>query len=480
MAGRLALIVGSQCDELPELPFVDELAGELHAALAGGQWRPAGGAGDWVCNPTTAELKDAVEEAFTAANDAGATLLIAFIGHGVARGSQDFYLMTRDARADKPNSENAFHFTQFIRERLTDFPSLDGLVFLVDACQAGEGLEGAATRWADVLAANKGRLELLVASGKRSAYDGCFTRTILETFRTGLVARGDALLCADLLPEVSRCTGQHSILAYSGATLISGDPGLWLVPNVARSRDAVTGRPAAGLVDQLTAGVIATASVRESLTAIEESGSARLRLVVGAAGSGKSTLLALFIRPKVAKTLAVADDYIKAAAFLDSTSTLESLAGELSAQLAVTVPEYPGALGRWPPAWLTTTSATLGSWDTTVRLPLARCTQSGRIHLIVDGLDQPEPGARELILAALQYVTHTAPAAELGHVRVIVGVRGGENIDTRTELAHAHRIDVAAPALGELAQGRHHRRGNPDFRGVSWRAPSAMRHRGVG
>ena len=40
-------------------------------------------------------------------------------------------------------------------------------MFLVDACQAGEGLEGAATRWAEVLAANKGRLELLVASGKR-------------------------------------------------------------------------------------------------------------------------------------------------------------------------------------------------------------------------------------------------------------------------------------------------------------------------
>ena len=163
-----------------------------------------------MCNPTTAELKDAVEEAFTAANDAGATLLIAFIGHGVARGSQDFYLMTRDARAEKPNSENAFHFTQFIRERLTDFPSLDGLVFLVDACQAGEGLEGAATRWADVLAANKGRLELLVASGKRSAYDGCFTRRILEAFTTGLVARGDALLCSDLLPEVSRCMSSTS------------------------------------------------------------------------------------------------------------------------------------------------------------------------------------------------------------------------------------------------------------------------------
>ena len=100
--------------------------------------------------------------------------------------------------------------------------------------------------------------------------------------------------------------------------------------NIARDRDAVTRRPAAGLVDQLTAGVIATGPMRKVCEHIEESGfSAPLRLVVGPAGSGKSTLLALFTRPKTAKALGVplevADDYIKAAVFLDMTSTLESL-----------------------------------------------------------------------------------------------------------------------------------------------------------
>jgi ABC-type cobalamin/Fe3+-siderophores transport system ATPase subunit len=93
--------------------------------------------------------------------------------------------------------------------------------------------------------------------------------------------------------------------------------------------------PAPGLVDQLTAGLIVTDTMHETLARIEESGSARLRLVVGAAGSGKSTLLALFIRLRKANTLGadigVADDDIKAAAFLDSTSTLESVAAELSA-----------------------------------------------------------------------------------------------------------------------------------------------------
>jgi hypothetical protein len=95
--------------------------------------------------------------------------------------------------------------------------------------------------------------------------------------------------------------------------------------------------------------------------------------------------------------------------------------------------------------------ASQSSWDTLVRLPLARCTESGRIHIIVDGLDQPQSGARELILAQLHSMTSTAPVAELGHVRIIAGVRSGENIDTRTELAHAHRIEVSAPGGDEMA-----------------------------
>lgn len=38
----------------------------------------------------------------------------------------------------------------------------------------------------------------------------------------------------------------------------------------------------------------------------------------------------------------------------------------------------------------------------------------------------------------------------LGEVGDIAGVRSGENVDTRTELAH--RIDVTAPGSGELAE----------------------------
>jgi hypothetical protein len=348
MAGRFALVVGSQCENLAPLSFVEESASCLYGALAGANWQGTGVGGGLVINPSTAQLQAAVRDAFAVANEAEATLLVVFIGHGVADADLDFYLMARDTRLDDLDYENAFDFTHFVRQRLKKFTSLDGLVFLVDACQAQEGIEGAAVRWTEVLAANRGRMELLVASGTGSAYDGCFTKTILHTFNTGRDIAGDNLLCADLQPVISaNCVAQAQHLAYTGANLGSGDPGLWLVPNIARCRDAVTGRPAAGLVDQLTSGVVVTDTMRDTLAQVEESGSTRLRLLIGAAGSGKSTLLGLFVRPKTAKALGVnlgvADDYIKAAAFLDSTSTLESVAAELAAQLSITVPGFDEA-----------------------------------------------------------------------------------------------------------------------------------------
>lgn len=161
---------------------------------------------------------------FSAANNAGAALLIAFIGHGVADGDLDFYLMARDSPSGNPDSDTAFHLTQFVRERVKRFPSLDGVLFLVDACQTQEGVRGAATRWMDVLAANRGRMEVLVASGAGSAYDGCFTRTILSTFQSGLATRGDSLLCADLQPEISANCVARARTQLSGGP---ASPGSW-------------------------------------------------------------------------------------------------------------------------------------------------------------------------------------------------------------------------------------------------------------
>lgn len=452
MGGRLALVVGSQCHSLQELSFVKSYAEDLRTALNAAGWGPAGKTDGLLLNPLASEFRAIVKSAFGMANEAGASLLIAYIGHGVARGTHNFFLMATDSPADTPDSENSLHFTQFIQERLIDCPSLDGLIFVVDACEAKEGTEGAAARWTEIVAASGGRMELLVASGADSAYDGCFTRTLLRIFNVGLPHRGERLLCGDVHPEIyGACEKQQAqYLAYSGGNVTRGDPGLWLVPNIARSRDAVTGRPAAGLVDLLTAAVIESDSVCERLMALEDSGAARLRLVIGPAGSGKSTLLALLIRPRVVESTTVADNYIKAAVFLDKTSTLESMADEMAAQLTATVRGFVSASQEVIDASVASGESMSGQFELKVVRPLSRCRRTGIIHLIIDGLDHPEPGARDVILTALHRLTSNATAHEVGHIHVIAGARVGDGIDGRDELSHAHRIVVEPPAVTDV------------------------------
>ncbi len=450
------MIVGSRCDSLPQLGFVDDYATRLHDVLADAGWRDE--QAGLLLNPQIDQLKAAVNSAFAHANAIGATLLMSFIGHGVARGAGNFYLLATDSSAEMPNSDNSFHLPQFINERLTDYPSLDGVVLLIDACQATEGVTGAAVRWTDVLSANQGRMELLVASGADAAYDGCFTKTMLATFATGRDIAGANLMCADVRPAISEhcLLSQTQHLAYSGGSVGSSDPGLWLVPNIVRSADAVTGRPAAGLVDQLMTGLLVTDSLRENASRVEEAGHSRLRLVVGAAGAGKSTLLSLFIRPQKARAigidLGVADDYIKAAVFLDSSATLESVCTELAGQLTSTVPGFAEATASVKTELNDDDRKELDTWTLSVRMPLSRCRSIGRLRIIVDGLDQPEPGAREVIVEALHQLTHATAVSELGHVRVIAGVRSGTGIDTCAELAHAHRIEITSPSTAEVAE----------------------------
>lgn len=448
MAERLALVIASECAEFPRLGFTGELATALYSVFTTvGHWLPVGDGP--VLDPTIIELKRRIKAAFQRADELGATLLIAFIGHGFTTNDDDFYLLAADS-AMPLDSDSGFHLVNVVAEQLGNTRSLDGLIVLVDACEAGTGALGAGSRWVRMLEKSAGRMELLVASDDGNAYDGCFSRTLLRTFDTGLPGSGTNLLCADLTPELNsscqRQTPRH--LSFNGTQVRRGDQGLWLVPNRSRSRDAVTGRPAAGLVDHLVRSVSLTASVQETLADIVEAGGDRLQALIGPAGAGKSTLMSLLIRPVLVETLgSLTAEFVTAAVFLDVTSTIESVLLELRNQLGARFGAEFAAAQQAVQAELTDRER-FSAFEIEIVRPLHRMRKAGRrIRILIDGLDQPEEGCRSSVVAAITTLTTDE---RLSHVRVIVGIRSGTEVVDHPDIAHARRVHLQPPTAREV------------------------------
>ncbi|MET8873954.1 tetratricopeptide repeat protein [Nocardia sp. NPDC004604] len=465
MGGRVALVVGSECAALPRLGFTGELATGLYTELRGlGGWQSATRTGGPLLDPTIDDLARAVDDAFEIASNHQATLLISFIGHGMTTASENFYLLAHDS-PQLPKLRNAFHLTQEIQEHLNSAATLDGLIVLVDACETGEGVRGAARRWPEASGPN-GRVELLVATGNGPAYFGCFTRTIITTFGKGVPHGGESLLPSDLVRPLRQCPAlePQSFSFTSGIRTASSDPGLWLVPNVARRADAVSGSAAAGFVDQLINGLVVSEPLRERLAQVVDAGADRLRGVVGPAGCGKSTLLATLIRPGWVDTLPIKAEYITAAVILDVTSSLESFTAELAQQLGRRLDGFKTATRMVEFDLAEQDSSRLDQFDIKILRPLARLDPSKPVHILVDGLDHPKRGSRTLLSYAVAELTRRP---ELGHVHLIVGIREGTGIENSPLLAHMRRIDVPAPTTADIADTVAAARGHTEH--TNWR-----------
>ncbi|MEC3953785.1 tetratricopeptide repeat protein [Nocardia sp. CDC153] len=441
MGGKLALVVGSECDAQNSLGFTNELATRLYGDLCRlGGWQSAIAVDGPVLDPTVCELKAAVIEAFSTASQQQATLLISFIGHGKSTQSKLFYLLAKDSDPEQRlDSDTAYNLGTGITEQLIP-ARLDGLIVLIDACESGAGV-GNAEDWVDALDPRSGRIELLVASERAgAAYSGCFTRTMLDAFAHGLPQQGTFLRPSDLRPHIANACRRQLPIARSSAT--GGDPGLWLVPNVSRVRDAVHGRPSAGFVDQLTGGPAISRTLHRRAAEIYADTTHRLRTVVGPAGCGKSTLMSLLIRPSMLDRAPFTSDFVTAAVFLDVTSTIETFIDELATQFNKRLDGYAEAVETVASRYIDP-DILPDQIELVVLLPLALVRPLfGQITLIIDGLDQPEEGAKAQICAAIGELTRRA---NLAHVRAIVGIRHSTEAETIPDLVHQEVYWIDAP-----------------------------------
>src|SRR4051794_16137054 len=183
---RRILVIGSQCASLPpSLSFLPQAGVDLHAVMTDPELGGCTDAapGGLMIDLTVTEVKAAIKEAFRAASEEEATLILAYIGHGTYAG-RDFYLLTRDG-VDPPDSETGVQLVQLVKEQHRRHPGLDGLVVLLDTCFSGVGALAAATYWVSELEGAL-RFEVLTAAADRPAYDGCFSRRLVACLREGL------------------------------------------------------------------------------------------------------------------------------------------------------------------------------------------------------------------------------------------------------------------------------------------------------
>src|SRR5271157_4342824 len=209
MLQRRLLVIGSQCDILKKLDFLPEVAKRLHALLR----HPGPGGCEGVppedcpsgllLDPTVKAAKDAIQTAIEEAARAGATLILAYIGHGEFPDemSGDLYLMPRDATV--PTAHNAIDFTVHIKDCIKLLRNRGSLIVLLDTCHAGAGAWQAMKTWAQSLKGNID-FELLTATDDRPTADAPLTRAVIE-----LLERG-----GPEAPERIRCQDVHRLLEH--------------------------------------------------------------------------------------------------------------------------------------------------------------------------------------------------------------------------------------------------------------------------
>ncbi|MFF0430804.1 hypothetical protein ACFYU9_01065 [Streptomyces sp. NPDC004327] len=243
---RHVLVIGAQCPGLGLLDALEPAAHALHDTLT----TPWAGACDkdpahgrtLLCGAglTRTEIEDAVRQAGRAAAEAGAVLVLALLGHGMAAGTQLYY-MAGDSGAEDPLS--AVNVGTLLGA-LLDTTGLDGLVAVVDTCHAGHAVPDLPSLAGGIRRGDTRLTLLMGAAADEEAYDLRFSNTLVRVLHAGVDEAGETLTGAWVARAVREDGGavgqaiQH--VDYDGAQFAAGP--LWLARN-ARHTAARTGSP---------------------------------------------------------------------------------------------------------------------------------------------------------------------------------------------------------------------------------------------
>ncbi|MDT9684645.1 hypothetical protein RND61_21680 [Streptomyces sp. TRM76323] len=392
---RHALVIGAQCPDLGLLDELEDAARALHDTLtapwAGGCEKDPPGGTTLLCGDgvTRADVEAAIRTAALGAGDAGAVLVVALLGHGMASGT-GLYFMASDSRAEAPLT--AVDVGSLLTQAL-ETQGLAGVIAIVDTCHAGNAVPDLKSV-ANGIRQGDTRLSLLMGSGAaEEAYGLRFSRTLVQVLRKGLPAAGETL-APDAVVEAVRddggTAGQAILRAeFDGARFGPGP--LWLARN---PRHAATGGALIGRVgsEELARAV---AAVDESLFA----GPVTTAQDIGAVRDGLAAA-----PPSPAREWA-----------LDVVDALNAAARTV------------GLLGSWPGAPLTS--------------GLLRRTFTAACPGPVES--PPGSSGTDLLRDAVEYLLLRAPVA--GKRRM------GPLVDFVALLAHETGVDPGTPAVRDWA-----------------------------
>ncbi|MGX5211106.1 vWA-MoxR associated conflict system protein [Streptomyces violaceus] len=226
-------MIAPQCSALGPLTGLDETAESLHSAFldpgAGGCEQAPPGVPSLLSGSDVKrdEIDKAVREAAERAGEAGAVLVIMFIGHGTTLGQMPkLSFMASDSSEDLSTSVVDIGH---LLSQVLDVHGVQGVIAVVDTCHAGGAVPDLGMLAAGVRQGAT-RLALLMSVGATEpAYGLAFSRALVRVLREGLPGAGEFLSPAEVSESVSKETGTDSRLVTMDGLTFQPQP--WLARN---------------------------------------------------------------------------------------------------------------------------------------------------------------------------------------------------------------------------------------------------------